>query len=260
MMRRHVDADVRAALPAITAPTLVVHYARDPVVPAALGRYVAERVGGARWIEIPDDIHSSWLAEDQDAIIDPIETFLSGTPCPTSSRASERVFATFLFTDVVASTAHVASIGDARWRTILDAHDAAVREELVHWRGRAVRHTGDGFFAVFDGPGRAVRCALEVVNRAHQLGIDVRCGLHAGESEVHGDDFVGLAVHAAARVVAAAAPGQVLVTGTVKDIVIGSGLLFEALGTRAFKGVPSDVSLYAAGALQPPESPERVSR
>lgn len=246
MMRLHIDTDVRTALTAISAPTLVVHCEGDRTVPRSLGRYIADHIPGARWVEIPGDFHSSWLAEDQDSVVDPIEMFLMGTPCAVRPPRSERMLATLLFTDIVESTTHAAALGDARWCTILDAHNRAIREELERWRGIEVKTTGDGFLASFDGPARAVHCALAVVQRAHQLGIDVRCGVHTGECEVREHDLSGLAIHTAARVVAAAAPGEVLVTVTLKDLVVGSDLLFDDRGVHTLKGIPGKVQLYAA--------------
>ncbi len=197
-------------------------------------------------MEIAGNFHSPWLAEDHDIVVDPIQTFLTGTSGTVQPERCERVLASMLFTDVVASTSHAATLGDARWRTILDAHDRALRAEIARSRGREVKTTGDGFFAAFDGPARAVRCGLAAVERARKLGIDVRCGVHVGECEVRGEDLAGLAVHVAARVAAAAAPGEVMVTSTVKDLVVGSGLTFESRGSRTLKGVPGEVAVYVA--------------
>jgi class 3 adenylate cyclase len=179
---------------------------------------------------------------DAEALLGEIEEFLTGTRAATET---DRVLTTVLFTDIVDSTTRAASLGDRRWRELLDSHDAGVRRELARARGREIKTTGDGFVAAFDGPARAIRCALAISAGARQLGLDVRAGLHTGECEVRGDDLAGIAVHIGARVAEAASPTEVLVSGTVKDLVAGSGLRFVDRGTHSLHGVPGEWRLFA---------------
>jgi pimeloyl-ACP methyl ester carboxylesterase len=241
LMRMYLDLDVRPALPAITAPTLVIHRTGDRLVPVGYARELTRLIPSAALVELPGEDHLGFTG-DQDAILDEVEEFVTGT---RPQRAPERVLATVLFTDIVGSTAQAAAAGDAAWRTTLERHDELVRRELARFRGREIKHTGDGFLASFDGPARAVECAAAITDRVRVLGLEVRAGVHTGECELRGDDMAGMAVHIGARVGATAGPGEVLVSSTVKDLVVGSGLRFEDRGATALKGVPDQWRLYA---------------
>lgn len=245
LMALYKDIDVREALPLISAPTLVMHRTEDAVVPIAQGRYLADNVPGARWIEFPGADHLI-AARDCDAILDEIQEFVTGT---RPAHPAERVLSTVLFTDIVESTARAAELGDRAWGDLLDRHDAVVRTEIERHQGHAIKTTGDGFLATFDGPARAIGCANAVANEVRELGIEVRAGLHSGECELRNGDIGGMAVHIGARVAAKAGPGEVLVSGTVKDLVVGSGIEFEDRGSAPLKGVPGEWRLYAVRAL-----------
>jgi pimeloyl-ACP methyl ester carboxylesterase len=242
LLRMNSYIDVREVLPTIRVPTLVLHRTGDHDVNVAEGRYLASKIPGARFVELAGDDH--WIAAgDIDAIADEIEEFLTGTrPVP----APDRVLATVLFTDVVGSSERAAELGDRRWRDLLGAHDAAVRRELERFRGREVDTAGDGFFAAFDGPARAVRCALSIGASVRELGMEIRTGIHTGECELDGPKMRGIAVHTGARIASLAGPGEVLVSQTVKDLVSGSGLAFEDRGVYELKGVPGEWRVYAA--------------
>ncbi|HET7120218.1 MAG TPA: adenylate/guanylate cyclase domain-containing protein [Solirubrobacterales bacterium] len=233
--------DIRAVLPAIDVPTLVLHRAGDRMIAAAQGRYLAERIPGARYVELPGEDHLPF-AGDVDALLDEVEEFLVG-----SRRASEpeRGLATILFTDIVGSTAKAAELGDRRWRELIERHDAAVRRQLSLHRGREVKTMGDGFLATFDGPARAIRCARALQGEVAGLGVDVRAGIHTGEVELIGDDVGGMAVNIGARIGALAEPGEVLVSSTVRELVVGSGLEFADRGVRPLKGAPGEWRLFA---------------
>src|SRR5204862_2306655 len=207
----------------------------------ALARAVARGIPGAREVELAGEDHL-FIAGDQDAMLDEVEEFVT---CRPAAAVSERMLATVLFTDIVRSTEHAAALGDRRWRDLLTRHDRIVERELTRHRGRFVKSFGDAALATFDGPARAVRCALAIRDGARAIGLELRAGVHTGECEVVGDDVAGMAVHLAARVQAAAAPGEVLTSSTVKDLVGGSGLEFEARGRHVLKGVPGEWSLYA---------------
>jgi pimeloyl-ACP methyl ester carboxylesterase/class 3 adenylate cyclase len=232
--------DVRQALPLIQAPTLVLHRTGDRVTNVAQGRAVAERIPGAKFVELPGDDHIPFLGDSM-AITNEIEEFLTG-----AHRApdTDRVLATVLFTDIVGSTDRAASLGDRAWRDLLEAHHALVRRELAIHRGIEVDTAGDGFMARFDGPARAIRCAQAVVTAVRSLGMEVRAGLHTGECEVTDAGLTGIAVHIAARVAAGAAPGEVRVSSTVKDLVAGSGIRFIDLGAHPLKGLPGEWVLF----------------
>jgi class 3 adenylate cyclase len=237
-MLRHVD--VRYVLPSIQAPTLVMHQRDAAFYRVELGRYLADNIPGARFVELPgSDI--AWFG-DQETIVGEMEEFLTGVrPIPQP----DRVLATVMFTDIVDSTRFAAEWGDARWRDFLERHRELSRRQLGIHRGREVQMLGDGFLATFDGPARAIRCATSISEGSRALGVDVRSGLHTGECELIGDDVGGIAVHIGARVASLASPGEILVSSTVKDLVVGSGLNFEDRGPHALKGVPGEWRIFA---------------
>jgi class 3 adenylate cyclase len=233
--------DARAVLPTIRVPTLVVQHADDVSIPPAQGKYVAENIPDAKYVEVPG--RNMWhFVEPWRESFRAIAEFLTGEQPDV---ADDRVLATVLFTDIVDSTGRAAKMGDRDWHALLDAHDAIVRSQLVRFRGREVNTSGDGFLATFDGPQRAIRCAMAIRDALQTLGIEVRAGLHTGECEVRGDDIGGIAVHIGARVSALAGPNEVLVSSTLHDLVIGSGLEFEDRGAHALKGVPGEWDLFA---------------
>jgi class 3 adenylate cyclase/DNA-binding CsgD family transcriptional regulator len=235
------ELDVRALLSAVRVPTLVLYRGEDAVVRPALSRTVARGIPGAREVKLSGADHL-WVAGDQDSMIREIEEFVTGRP---AAAVSDRVLATVLFTDIVRSTGRAAELGDRRWRELLGQYRRLIERELARFSGRFVNWTGDGVLAAFDGPARAVRCALAIRAGARAIGLEVRAGVHTGECEVMGDDLAGIAVHLAARVLATAQPGEVITSGTVKDLVVGSGLEFEDRGTRVLAGVPGEWRLYA---------------
>ena len=234
------DTDVRAFLPLITVPTLVIHRTHDPLVNVRSGRYLAEHIPGARYVELPGSDHAGF-AGDSDAILDELQEFFTGV---RGTPDLDRVLATVLFTDIVGSTDRAASLGDRKWREVLDEHDSIVKRHVEQFRGKYIKHTGDGFLATFDGPGRAIQCARMVRAAVKRLGIQIRAGLHAGEVELRGDDVGGIAVHIGARVAALAGADEILVSSTVKDLVVGSGLAFEEHGAHELKGVPGTWQLF----------------
>jgi len=239
--RLFVFADVRPALPAVQAPTLVLYRASDQFIGKAHALYLAEHIAGAKLAELPGE-DNMIFAGNSDADVDQIEEFLTGT---AHAAVTDRVLATVLFTDIVGSTERAAQLGDRAWRGLLYAHDGVVRRQLERFRGREVNTVGDGFVATFDGPGRAVQCACAIRDGVKALDVEVRAGLHTGEIEARGDDVAGIAVHLAQRVSALAKPGEVLVSRTVADLVVGSGLQFEDRGQHQLKGVPGTWDLYA---------------
>lgn len=243
LVRMNAEIDIRNILPAIRVPTLLLHSVGDAVINIGASRFMAERIPGARLVELPGSDHLFWLS-DAEAILGEIEEFLTGV---RGAPEPDRVLKTVLFTDVVGATEKAASLGDRRWHDLLESHHSAVRRGLARFRGQEMNTTGDGFFATFDGPARAVRCALEIAQSVHSLGLDIRAGLHTGECEVMGHDIGGLVVHIGARIAALAAPGEVLVSSTVKDLVAGSGLSFRDHGATLLKGVPGEWRLYSAG-------------
>ena len=242
LLRMNTEIDIRAILPTIRVPTLVIHRTGDRDANVEEGRWLAARIAGARFTELPGEDHFPWVG-DQDAILDEIQEFLTGVrPTPES----DRELSTLLFTDIAGSTELITRLGDQAWQELLERHHAMVREELSRFRGREVDTAGDGFFATFDGPARAVRCALSVVGAGQQLGIKIRAGLHTGEIQVMGPKISGIALHIAARVVATAKPSEVLVSSTVKDLVAGSGIRFADRGTHVLKGVSGEWHLFVA--------------
>jgi class 3 adenylate cyclase len=239
------ELNVREILPTVRVPTLVVHHAEDPFITPAMGKDVADNISGAKYVELPGrNIYH--FVEPWRASFREIAEFLTGEQADV---ADDRVLATVLFTDIVDSTRRAARMGDRDWHALLDAHDAVVRAQLSRFRGREVNTSGDSFLAMFDGPQRAIRCAMAIRDAVQALGIEVRAGLHTGECEVRGDDIGGIAVHIGARVSALAGPNDVLVSSTLRDLVIGSGLEFEDRGAHELKGVPGEWRLFAvAGA------------
>jgi class 3 adenylate cyclase len=215
------------------------------MIAASQGRYLAEQIPGARYVELPGDDHLPF-AGDVDALLDEVEEFLVGSRRATEP---ERGLATILFTDIVGSTAKAAELGDRRWRELIERHDAVVRRQLSLHRGREVKTMGDGFFATFDGPARAIRCACALQDEIAGLGVDVRAGIHTGEVELIGDDVGGMAVNIGARIGALAEPGEVLVSSTVRELVVGSGLPFADRGSRELKGAPGEWRLFAVDSV-----------
>ena len=245
LSRMNMQIDFRHVLPAIRVPTLVLHNTGDRWVEVERGRDLADRIPGAEFVELPFEGHIT-TAADTPRLLAEIERFLEAAWAADSNREPDRQLATLLFTDIVDSTTQLAELGDAGWRELLERHHALVRRELARARGREVDTAGDGFFAAFDGPARAVRCAKSIVEGVSELGIHVRTGLHTGECELTDGKISGIAVHTGARVAAHAGPGEVLVSSTVKDLVAGSGLEFEDRGVHELKGIPGEWRLYAA--------------
>ncbi|HEV3227844.1 MAG TPA: adenylate/guanylate cyclase domain-containing protein [Solirubrobacteraceae bacterium] len=239
-----LDLDVRAVVPSVHAPTLVLHRVRDRLVNVGNGRWLAEHLPNARLVELEGDDHVPWY-EGADEWLGQVQEFLTGA---RAAPEPERVLATVLFTDIVDSTRTANELGDRRWRELLEGHQRAVRDALGRFGGSEVKSTGDGFLATFDGPARAIRCARAISESSEPLGIHIRAGLHTGECEVMGDDIGGIAVHIAARVSALAGSGEVLVSRTVKDLVVGSGIEFSDRGTHALKGITDAWQLYAVSA------------
>jgi pimeloyl-ACP methyl ester carboxylesterase len=238
------NLDVRAVLPSIQAPTLVVQRTGDRIFPVEQARHLAASIPDARLVELPGDDHIPFLG-DADALVDEIEEFVTGTrPAPEV----DRVLSTVLFTDIVGSTVQQAARGDRAWRTVLVAHHAIVREALARWRGVENDTAGDGFYATFDGPARAIRCAVEVRDRVRSLDIEVRAGVHTGECDLLDGKHTGLTVSIGARIAASAGPSEVLVSQTVKDLVVGSGIAFDDRGAFSLKGVPDEWRLYGVQA------------
>ena len=239
-MRMAFEIDVRHVAPSIATPTLIVHRVGDRICHVENARWLARNIQGAKYIELPGEDHIPWF--DGDDILEEIREFLTGVREPEEP---DRVLATVLFTDLVGSTEHARELGDRRWKETLERHNEIVRHDLARFRGREIDTAGDGFFATFDGPARAIRCARSIVDDVRNVGLDVRAGLHTGEVELAGDNVRGIAVHTGARVAARAGAGEVLVSQTVKDLVAGSGIEFEERGAHALKGIPGEWRLYA---------------
>jgi class 3 adenylate cyclase len=235
------ETDVRHVLPAVHVPTLVLHRTGDQAYSVEEGRYLAEHIAGARFVELDGVDHLPEIG-DTDSIVREIDRFLGSVL--DEEAEFDRVLATVMFTDIVGSTQHASRMGDRAWRQLLVTHHQRVRGLLARYRGREVDTAGDGFLATFDGPARAIRCATAIAQAMHDLGLEVRVGLHTGEIELEGDAVRGIAVHIGARVASLAGPGEVLVSNTVKDLVAGSGLTFEDRGEHELKGVPDRWHLY----------------
>jgi class 3 adenylate cyclase len=232
---------VRHILPAIDVPTLILHRIGDRLTPIDQARYLVRSIRGARLVELPGDDHTPWVG-DENAVLDEIEEFLTGI---RHSPEPDRILATVLFTDIVGSTQRAAALGDHAWRDLLEGHHTIVRRQLARFRGIEIDTAGDGFLATFDGPARAIRCAVGICREVRSLGIEVRAGLHTGECQMMGKKVGGIAVHIGSRVASLARPGEVLVSSTVKDLVVGSGIGFEDRGQHALSGVPGEWRLFA---------------
>jgi class 3 adenylate cyclase len=250
LLRSYREIDVSDVLPTLRVPTLVLHRTEDTAILVEAGRLLADGIPEARFAELPGNDHIPWFG-DADALLEQIEEFLTGS---RHAPEPDRALATVLFTDIAGSTERAAELGDSRWREVLARHQTVVRDQLAAYGGREVKTMGDGFLATFDGPARAIRCAHAVSERSSSEGIEIRAGVHTGECELIGDDVGGMAVHIGARVVAQAAPGEVLVSSTVKDLVVGSGIEFADRGTHELKGVPGEWRLLAVVDHRPPPS------
>ncbi|MGH2864494.1 MAG: alpha/beta fold hydrolase [Solirubrobacteraceae bacterium] len=237
-MKMSLESDIRGILSSVGAPTLVAHQAGDRFNPVEHSRYLSEHISGARYVEVPS------FLKDPEAAAATFAEFITGARPPL---VSDRVLATVLFTDIVDSTRTAAALGDRRWREMLDGYDQATAAALEVFRGRQVKTTGDGTLATFDGPGRAIRCALELSDTVEQLGVQIRAGLHTGEIETRGEDVAGIAVHIGQRISSIARPREVLVSRTVKDLVAGSEFKFTDLGLQKLKGVPEEWQVFSAG-------------
>jgi len=240
-MRMAFEIDVRDVVPAVKAPTLIVHRVGDKICSVGNARWLARNIEAARYVELAGENHAPFI--DGDDILDEVQEFLTGVREPA---APDRMLATVLFTDIVGSTDRARELGDRRWRDLLERHNEIVRRDLERFRGVEIDTAGDGFFATFDGPARAIRCARSIVDNVRGVGLDVRSGLHTGECELSAGSVRGIAVHTGARVASIAAPREVLVSSTVKDLVAGSGIEFTDRGLHELKGIPGDWRLYAA--------------
>jgi class 3 adenylate cyclase len=242
IMKMNREIDVRNILSATRVPTLILHRTHERVLDVAHARYMAQQIPGAKLVELAGEDHQPWLG-DRDAVLNEIEKFLTGKH---QAVEPERILATVLFADIVGSTERAAALGDRTWRELLENFYVKVREVLEQYRGREINTSGDGFLAAFDGPARAIRCAGAIRDALRVLKLEVRCGLHTGECELVGSDLAGIAVHTGARVAGLAAPGEVLVSQTVRDLVAGSGLSFEDRGAHTLKGVPNVWRVFRA--------------
>jgi class 3 adenylate cyclase len=245
LIRLNSEIDVRYIFPAIQVPTLVMHRTGDLVVDVEQGHWLAEHIQGAKYVELPGDDHLAWIG-DAEAAIGEVEEFLTGQ---RAAPDADRVLATVLFTDIVESARRLEALGDRRWRYLLDEHYTQVRRLLDRFKGVEIDTAGDGFFATFDGPARAIRCACAIRDAVREIGLEIRAGLHTGEVERRGSAITGLAVHIGARVAALAQASEVLVTGTVQVLVLGSGISFTDRGLHDLKGVPGQWQLFAVEGL-----------
>lgn len=244
LLRSAFETDARSVLPAIAVPVLVLHRAGDPFTGPEHGRYLAEHIPGAKFVELSGVDHL-FFAEDMDRLLAEIQEFLTGVP---EAGEPDRVLATVMFVDIASSTEHATRLGDRQWRDVLDRYYAIARRQLARFRGREIDTAGDGLFATFDGPARAIRCARTIADEVSVLEIAVRVGIHSGECEVIGDKVGGIAVHTGARIAGQAGASEVLVSSTVRDLVAGSGIRFEDRGRHPLKGVPGEWSLFAVAA------------
>jgi class 3 adenylate cyclase len=244
LLRMNTQLDITGVLPTVHVPTLVMHRTGDLDVNIEEGRWLAGRIPNARFVELPGEDHLPWVG-DQDAVLDGTQEFLTGVrPEPVSTR----ILATILFTDIVESTRRAHELGDSSWRAVLEKHDRLCAECVEQFRGRVIKSTGDGIHATFDGPGRAIACARQIVDGARELDIEIRAGLHTGECEIRGDETEGVAVHLAARVAAIAGAGEVLVSRTVRDLVAGSGQKFTDRGSHKLRGFPEEWQVFSVSA------------
>jgi class 3 adenylate cyclase len=250
LVRSYREIDVSDVLPTLRVPTLVLHRSEDTAVDAEGARMFSKLIPGARYVELAGNDHLPWLG-DVEAVMVEIEEFLTGS---RHAPEPDRALATVLFTDIVDSTGCAADLGDRRWREVLERHLTLVRDRLAAYDGREVKTMGDGFLATFDGPAKAIRCACAIAERSTAEGVDVRAGVHTGECELIGEDLAGMAVHIGARIAEQAAPGEVLVSGTVKDLVVGSGIEFDDRGSQELKGVPGEWRLLAVADHRAPSS------
>jgi len=241
LFRVNAEIDVRHILPTIRVPTLILHQRDEPFVPLELSKDLARRIPGAKFVELSGKDHLFWFGDPEETVGEILEFVTGSRPGPDV----DRVLSTVLFVDIVGSTERAAGIGDRRWHELLERYYGVAGAEIDRFRGRTVKHLGDGVLATFDGPARAVRCAQALADRSRDLGLELRSGVHTGEIELMGDDVGGIAVHIGSRVADVAKPGEVVVSSTVKDLVAGSGISFADRGTHALKGVPDEWRLYA---------------
>ncbi len=240
LLKMNTNIDIRHVLPVIRVPTLIMHRTNDQDMKVEEGRFIASKIPEAKFIELEGTDHIPW-AGDYQKLLDEVEIFLTGE---LKQPETERMLATVLFTDIVGSTTHAIELGDTRWRYLLKKHHDLVRKQIDRFKGKEIDTTGDGFFATFDGPARAIRCACAIRDSVHQLGIEIRAGLHTGECELMGNNVGGIAVHTGARVMSKAANNAVWASGTVKDLVAGSGIQFESKGKFSLKGIPGEWELF----------------
>jgi class 3 adenylate cyclase len=243
MQRLVFETDVRDVLPAITVPTLVIHTKHNAFAHPGHARYLLDNIAGSRFLELPGSDHTPYISVDAGDLMDAVEEFLTGAK---AAPATDRSLMTVAFTDIVGSTEMAAELGDRRWRSLLEMHESIARREIDVARGRLIKFTGDGLMATFDGPARAVQCMQAIGERLEPIDLSIRAGVHTGEVELIGDDIGGIAVHVAARIAALAGPGEVLTSSTVRDLVAGSGLVFEDRGEHTLKGVPDPWRVFAA--------------
>ena len=241
LYRMNIEVDVRAILPTIRVPTLILHRTGDRLIPCQAGRYMAEQIPSAEFVELPGDDHIAWIG-DTEPLLAEVQEFLTGE---RPVLEADRVLATVLFVDIVQSTQRATAIGDSRWRDLVNNYQQQVDKEVTRLGGRVVNTAGDGVFAIFDGPARAIKCARAVKSVVGTLGLAIRCGIHIGECVIEGDDVAGIAVHIGARVAARARPGEILISSTVKDLIAGSGVECSDRGSHVLKGVAGRWRLFA---------------
>jgi pimeloyl-ACP methyl ester carboxylesterase len=244
LMRMNSQIDTSNILSSVNVPTLVIHRNDDVAVNVEGGRYLANMIPDAKYVELPGADHLPWVGDNRNQILDEIAKFLTGG---LGVIEVDRVLATILFTDIVDSTKHAADMGDQRWRNLLDQHNAVMHKNIIRYRGRIIKSTGDGILAIFDGPARAIRCAFSAKEEINQIGVEIRAGLHTGEIELIGDDIGGISVHIASRVLCQARDNKIWVSHTVKDLVVGSDFKFSEQGIYKLKGVPGEWGLYTVG-------------